>query len=270
MKDYYKILGVRPDSDRREIRRAYRKRAKDVHPDLAAGSRQPEADFILLREAYDVLSTPDIRAEYDLMYSKLYRKKDSFKYRDFLLEHIDDLSCRIKLICYDLLHKEEEEALARFAELGKRPIHIFADHLDREDFMDFGYIIADELFIKRKYTESFSMFYEIALLEEDKPYFKHFYPELLGRLREITRRRIKAGNPDVLRIQWLEKMLDLQYPLSEIALIHKQIAEIFLGHGEKNAAAEHFAMALSINPRLPGKSKLAAGIGRGTAGSGVL
>ncbi|NIW39417.1 MAG: J domain-containing protein, partial [candidate division Zixibacteria bacterium] len=43
--------------------------------------------------------------------------------------------------------------------------------------MDFGYIIADELFLRRRYIQAFDFFYEIALLEEDKPYFKHFYPE---------------------------------------------------------------------------------------------
>ena len=261
MKDYYKILGLHSEADGDEIRRAYRRKAKDVHPDVTAASN--EFDFILLREAYDVLSSPEIRAEYDRVYNRLFQKKASFNYREFLQNHLNEIEFQVKLICYDLLHQAEDEALERYFALGKRPIYVFADHLDREDFMDFAYIIADELFLRRKYRKAFSIFYELALLEEDLSYFKHFYPELLARLREITRRKIRGAAADEQKVKWLEQLLELSYPINDIAQIHKQIAEILLSHGEGSLAREHLSLALSINPKLPGKSKLEARIAHG-------
>ncbi|MBN2510237.1 MAG: J domain-containing protein [Spirochaetales bacterium] len=261
MKDYYKILGVPPEAETEEIRRAYRRRAKDVHPDVAPASHTPEADFILIREAYDVLISPEIRAEYDAVYSKLYAKKPAFSYRDFLLAHKDEVEYRVKLICYDLLHKFEDEALDLYEGLGRRPIHTFADQLDLEDFMDFGYIVADELFLRRRYGEAFDMFYEIALLEEDRPYFKHFYVELLARLKEITRRKLKGDDPDSRKLSMYEKLLELSFPPQEYAHIHKSIAELFLTRGEKALAAEHLREALTLDPGLSGLQKLKAKAG---------
>ncbi|MET0135924.1 MAG: DnaJ domain-containing protein [Kibdelosporangium sp.] len=61
--DYYELLGVRPDASAGEIRSAYRALAKVMHPD-AGGTA---GTFRLLREAYETLSDPDLRADYDLV-----------------------------------------------------------------------------------------------------------------------------------------------------------------------------------------------------------
>jgi curved DNA-binding protein len=63
-KDYYKILGVDPTADEKAIKVAYRKLARKYHPDVSkeAGA---EDKFKEASEAYEVLSTPDKRAEYD-------------------------------------------------------------------------------------------------------------------------------------------------------------------------------------------------------------
>jgi curved DNA-binding protein len=63
-KDYYAILGVARDADQDEIRRAYRKLAREYHPDLNQES-DAEDRFKELGEAYEVLSDPDRRARYD-------------------------------------------------------------------------------------------------------------------------------------------------------------------------------------------------------------
>ncbi|HEX4009949.1 MAG TPA: DnaJ C-terminal domain-containing protein [Solirubrobacteraceae bacterium] len=63
-KDYYDVLGVPRDAGQDEIRRAYRKLAREYHPDLNA---DPDAEdrFKELGEAYEVLSDPDKRSRYD-------------------------------------------------------------------------------------------------------------------------------------------------------------------------------------------------------------
>jgi len=64
-KDYYKILGVPKDADAATIKKAYRKLAKDLHPDTNAGDKKIEEKFKAVSEAYDVVSDPKRRAEYD-------------------------------------------------------------------------------------------------------------------------------------------------------------------------------------------------------------
>jgi curved DNA-binding protein len=63
-RDFYEVLGVPRDADQSEIQRAYRKRARTLHPDVNKELRAEEA-FKELSEAYDVLSDPDQRKRYD-------------------------------------------------------------------------------------------------------------------------------------------------------------------------------------------------------------
>ena len=64
-KDYYAALGVPKDAEPAAIKKAYRKLARDLHPDKNPGNAQAEATFKEVSEAYDVLSDVKRRAEYD-------------------------------------------------------------------------------------------------------------------------------------------------------------------------------------------------------------
>ena len=64
-KDYYAALGVAKDADANAIKKAYRKLARELHPDKNPGDAGAEARFKDVSEAYDVLSDPKKRAEYD-------------------------------------------------------------------------------------------------------------------------------------------------------------------------------------------------------------
>ena len=64
-KDYYAALGVAKDADAATIKKAYRKLARDLHPDKNPGNAEAESRFKEVSEAYDVLSDKDKRAKYD-------------------------------------------------------------------------------------------------------------------------------------------------------------------------------------------------------------
>ncbi len=64
-KDYYKVLGVDKNADQAEIAKAYRQLARQYHPDANPDNGDAEARFKEIGEAYQVLSDPEKRAEYD-------------------------------------------------------------------------------------------------------------------------------------------------------------------------------------------------------------
>ncbi|MCI2105569.1 MAG: molecular chaperone DnaJ [Intestinimonas sp.] len=64
-RDYYEILGVAKGASDAEIKKAYRKLAKEFHPDLHPGDKVAETKFKELNEAYGVLSDKEKRARYD-------------------------------------------------------------------------------------------------------------------------------------------------------------------------------------------------------------
>ena len=65
MADYYKILGVSRDASEKEIKQAFRRLARQLHPDINPGDKQAEARFKRINEANAVLSDPDKRRKYD-------------------------------------------------------------------------------------------------------------------------------------------------------------------------------------------------------------
>src|SRR5215217_2343567 len=64
-KDYYQILGVARDASDDDIKKAFRKLARQYHPDVAKDKKAAEAKFKEINEANEVLSDPVKRRKYD-------------------------------------------------------------------------------------------------------------------------------------------------------------------------------------------------------------
>ena len=63
--DFYKILGLSKGASANEIKKAYRKKAIEFHPDKNPGDKEAEANFKKAAEAYEVLSDPQKKSQYD-------------------------------------------------------------------------------------------------------------------------------------------------------------------------------------------------------------
>ena len=64
-RDYYEVLGVEKSASADAIKKAYRKKAIQYHPDRNPGDKEAEEKFKEAAEAYEVLSNPDKKARYD-------------------------------------------------------------------------------------------------------------------------------------------------------------------------------------------------------------
>ncbi|MGL6181067.1 MAG: DnaJ domain-containing protein, partial [Aestuariivirga sp.] len=64
-RDFYEVLGVGRSADEKELKAAYRKLAKQFHPDANPGDKTAEAKFREVSEAYEILRDPQKKAAYD-------------------------------------------------------------------------------------------------------------------------------------------------------------------------------------------------------------
>src|SRR5512147_3057521 len=64
-KDYYEILGVAPDAEKKVIQQTFRQLARKHHPDVNPGNKEAEEKFKTINEAYQVLSDAKQRKKYD-------------------------------------------------------------------------------------------------------------------------------------------------------------------------------------------------------------
>ena len=186
MNNHYDLLGVQQGASTAEIKKAFREKAKQLHPDIA-GSEQAEAMRRLII-AYKALSNLERRFEYDREYSR-YAEKTGFDYRTWLNEQ-DDPCSKAKLIFYELLRLEEDRAIEIWRENGGLDFCI-EKYLDREDWMDCQYILAEELDRCGFSFEAFKLLTALLVEEYRRPYFKIFTPEIKSYLKVVVKKRLR-------------------------------------------------------------------------------
>ena len=77
-KDYYEVLGVKPDASADEIKSVYRKLARKFHPDVSK-EKNAEERFKDINEAFEALKEPERRAAYDQARANGFRAGDEFR-----------------------------------------------------------------------------------------------------------------------------------------------------------------------------------------------
>jgi tetratricopeptide (TPR) repeat protein len=258
MENYYSLLGVNPSASFYEIKRAFREKAKRLHPDVASAAgidaSGAAAQIRLLIAAYEVLSNADRRYSYDCQYTRLDQKKE-FDYRSFLVGRADDPASQARLVLFDLFHEREEAALNTWRSQGGLSFSM-KPYLDRGDWMDGLYVLAEELHKRECYYEAFILLAELVKEERLLPYFKHFTVDVEVFLKELVRLKLKPSVDQKTWVACMETMLELGFPARDEARWLRSIAETLFALGETAEAQEVFRKALLRDPCLPNTKRL--------------
>ncbi|MDR1636636.1 MAG: J domain-containing protein [Treponema sp.] len=246
MENYYSLLAVKQNASTQEIKRAFREKAKRLHPDIA-GKTAEEAMRKLLT-AYEVLSDRDRRYEYDRAYGRFIKKVD-FDYRSWLRERANDPSSQAKLVFFELLHLEEDAAIAVWDRNGGMDFGM-ERYLDREDWMDCVYILAEELDKRERCYEAFILLTTLVREERRQPYFKHFIDEIESYLKELVRLRLKSRVDAGTWVKCMETLLGLGFSPRDEARWMRSMAETLLKMGDALGAEPIMREALKRDPTL--------------------
>jgi curved DNA-binding protein CbpA len=252
MTNYYDLLGLKREATGPEIKKAFREKAKRLHPDIAG--KAAEEGMRRLLTAYEVLSDGERRFEYDRAYSR-FIKKPGFDYRTWLREQGNKPEYQAKLVFFELLHLEENEALRIWRNNGGIDFHM-EDYLDREDWMDCLFMLAEELTKRLCFYESFRLLVILVREERRLPYFKHFMEEVETRLRELIRLRLKPQVDDETWLDCMETLLGLGFSPRDEARWMRSMAETLLSLGDSVSARMLIIEALKRDPALPNTKRL--------------
>lgn len=263
-RNYYRTLGVSPRASAIEIKRSFRRRAKELHPDTASSgtvSSGSEERMRSLIDAYEVLSDPQRRFNYDRTHANLFRTV-TFDYREFLRRRRNDYVSQTKLIFYDLLHSHDEEALEVYEQLLLAHIDL-RKYMPHADFMDCSFLLAEAFERRGDLIRAAELYRRLYLHERERPYFHHFIEEVVERLRLLTCFKMVPllAAPEV--IAHIQELIDLNISRKESAFFHKKIAELYSNDGANERAAEHLRRGLELDAKLAGVKKLKEKIGLG-------
>ncbi len=238
MNDYYKILGVRPGTSISEIKRAYRKKAKRLHPDV---SGDDATQFHLLLVAYEALIELHQNELFDIpirvsRYERGSKNEESFSYREWLVAQNDEESF-CKLIFWDLMHNREDDAVRAFKKINSEKANFsLSKWFPRDDFMDYGFILAEELTFRNEYYDAYLLLKQIITMENTSAYFKLFFPEVMSFTRDILRFKIEGTVSDELSLDAWETALDLGFENKEKAALLAKMSAAYIRIGDTETA----------------------------------
>ncbi|MBP7263475.1 MAG: J domain-containing protein [Spirochaetia bacterium] len=259
MTDHYLVLGVSPDASDKDVKSAFRKKAKTGHPDVEGGDASRMRELL---DAYRVLSDPQLRREYDRGRLRIIRdgSSEGFDYRAWLKERLGDPEYVAKLVFYDLLHNLEDEALELYETIRHRSDGRLERFFERPEAMDAEFCIAEEYAARGRFRDAFDVMAKLIRMEQRLSGFGYFYDVVLARFRKLTLEELGRTLEPEDEISLLEEASSLRSSAVNDAQFLRRAAELHLRLGRRNEAALCVSRAQALRPRLPGLKALVSRI----------
>lgn len=223
LRNYYEILGVSRDANNEEIKKTFRRLARQYHPDVNPGNKEAEEKFKDINEAYDVLSDDSKRTEYDQrLFGKSKRRttrlkdrvspngngtrpdSDSWKFRDFN----PTTTKRTKVVSSPRPLRRDVEAkltlpLEKAYRGGRERIRL-EDGRSLEVDMPPAMLDGQKIRLKGQGLEGGDLYLKITIAPH--PFFALQGSDLLCRIPVTPSEAILGGGVEVLTIDGLVKM----------------------------------------------------------------
>ena len=190
MESHYDILGIPPEASAQEVKSAFRKQAKRLHPDTAKASgevatRSRDAAMRRLLESYRMLADPERRRAYDRSMRRRAAEEGGFDYRLFLKARPNDPEALAKLVVYDLLHNLDSEAIEVFERARTFEDFRLERYLERAEAMDAEFCLAEEYEKRERWLKAYTLYKRLIAMELEKPSFRYFFEVVLLRFRTL-------------------------------------------------------------------------------------
>lgn len=275
MENYYDVLGVPPDSNQSTIKSAFRKKAKKYHPDMEgpvrgkaetkeSGSRGRQKDgqapvasmresaMRLILEAYRILSDAEKRRAYDRSLRRQQLEHGGFDYRIFLKSRSFDPESQAKLIIFDLLHDQEEEAIAVYERSKSFGDFRLERWIDRGEAMDAEYCLAEEYEKRGRLLKAYGIYKRLIAMEQEKAWFRYYFDVVTLKFRTLLLQKMPGRIDEDDYLDRLEEAIELDISLRDSAQFLRKKAEVHLRRKEWELAKDAWDRASLLVPKLPG------------------
>ena len=171
-----------------------------------------------LLRAYQTLSNSEHRFAADMVSAK----KSNFDYRTWLKDQGDPKSMA-KLIFYELIRLEEDQAIEIWRQNGGLDFNM-KNHMERSDWMDCQYILAEELDRRGFSYEAFKLITALLVEEQRRPYFNLFTPEIYSYLKIIVNKKLKTQVNPQIWIDCMEALIGIGFSVHDENIFKESMA----------------------------------------------
>ena len=259
--DHYQTLQVEPEASVEDIKQAFRKLAKQYHPDKNPGREtSSEQMFRRITTAYQVLSDEQRRVRYDLT-----RQRPRAEFPNSYLERLrrtqaDQKQC--ELMFQELLNRNLDEGIQIYEDLSDdNQGFLIDDFLGYGDSRDCEFLLAEAYQTNGLFEKAIELYQKLIDDEQETPFFYHFIDEINDRLSEIyIEALIKPRTLGDIPI-YLEKIRKLKLSKRDLGWIYKKLAEFYLDRRMTQDARRMVETAIDINPKITGIDSLCRSTG---------
>lgn len=261
--DHYSILGVKTGASKEEIKQAFWKLAKKFHPDKNPGNEKiAEQKFKQISASYEFL----INQKTEHTYKEKTNSNESsfgFKYKENPTKKAkNDVPYLCRLILLELLKNNEKEAIDIYESLTtKMPYFSLDKYMSDADTRDCEFLLAEAYHKAREFSKAAYLYDKILKKENEKAYFYNFAQEIKLMLKDIYVHFIKIATDSEEIGTYVEKIISIGLPKSEITWVYKKAAEAYLRVNDLFNAEIHLRQAFQLNKKLAGAKKIIRKLG---------
>ena len=264
--DYYETLKVKRNATSLEIKSAFRRLAKQFHPDKNPGNeQQAEKQFRYICKAYETLIDEKKRSVYDY---DLRQYKGQSKSRNTYKENLrkrakpNHTSALCQLMLEELMSNNLRAAVQIYEQLRTRIINFeLALYMNYADSRDCEFLLAEAYQVLGGYKQSAKLYEQVIEKEKQHPHFRHFIKEVKTRLKKVYYYGLaKPASAEESTI-YLQKILGLGLSKRDIAWVYKKLAESYYEAENLQMARENLEKAFKISPNLTGAKKICEKLG---------